>query len=61
MSEIRGDEHRPRRFQAVNTGTKHLVFIECNPPVEPVALVHSMFSDILTSKKQKARYYVCIV
>lgn len=45
-----------RRFQAVNTGTKHLVFVRCQPPVDPVVLVHHMLSSLVELKEHKARY-----
>ena len=54
VDELRGSEKKPRRFQAINTGTKHLIFVKCDSPVEPVQLVHHMLSDVMELGKQKA-------
>ena len=53
---LRGSEQKPRRFQAVDTGTKHLIFIKCHPSVDPVSLVHHMLSSVMEAKENKARY-----
>lgn len=50
-----------RRFQAVNTGTKHLVFVRCQPPVDPVVLVHHMLSSLVELKEHKARYILRLI
>ena len=53
----RGKGGRPRRrFQAVNTGAKHVVFIRCLEEVDPCHLVHHMLSDIVDSGVKKSRY-----
>ena len=41
---------RERRFQAVNSGAKHVVFIKCRDPVDPCLLVHHMLSDMLSTQ-----------
>jgi len=46
---------KERRFQAVNSGAKHVVFIKCREPVEPCQLVHYMLSDMLSTKVHKSR------
>lgn len=51
---LRGDQ-KPRRFQATNSGAKHVVFIHCCPSVDPVKLVHFILSDILKTKVHKSR------
>lgn len=53
---LRGSEQKPRRFQATNSGAKHVVFIHCCPPVDPVKLVHYILSDVLKTKVHKSRY-----
>ena len=44
-----------RRFQAVNTGAKHVVFIKCQEEVDPSVLVHHILSDIVDSGVKKSR------
>ena len=55
VDKLRGSEEKPRRFQAVDTGTKHLVFVKCHPLVDPVLLVHHMLSSVKEAKEHKAR------
>ena len=52
---LRGSECKPRRFQATNSGAKHVVFIRCHPPVVPEILVHHMLSDVMKTKVSKTR------
>ncbi|CAI8009328.1 THUMP domain-containing protein 1 [Geodia barretti] len=56
VDKLRGSEEKPRRFQAVDTGTKHLVFVKCHPLVDPVLLVHHMLSSVKEAKEHKARF-----
>ena len=58
--KLRGSEQNPRRFQAINSGAKHVVFIKCRPPVDPVELVHYTLSDVLKTKQHKSRYMINI-
>ncbi len=44
-----------RRFQSVNSGARHVVFIKCSEQVDPVKLVHFMLSDIHTTQTNKSR------
>ena len=44
-----------RRFQSVDTGAKHVVFIRCLEEVVPCELVHHMLSDIASSGVKKSR------
>ena len=52
---------RQRRFQVVNTGAKHVVFIRCLEEVDPCQLVHHMLSDIAASGLKKSRLESCDV
>ena len=56
VRELRGSEHKPRRFQANISGAKHVVFIQCRPPVDPVKLVHHILSDVMKTQQHKSRY-----
>ena len=56
VQRLRGGEKKPRRFQAISSGAKHIVFIRCCPPTDPVNLVHYILSDILKTKQPKSRY-----
>lgn len=49
-------EKKERRFTAVQSGAKHLVFIVCGPPVEPCVLVHSMLTEVATKGERVSRY-----
>lgn len=60
VDRLRGNELKPRRFQAIDSGTKHVVFVQCQPPVDPVGLVHHILSDVLKTKSNKSRYILCI-
>ena len=56
VEKLRGSsEQSPRRFQAINSGAKHVVFIKCQPPVDPVELVHYILSDVMKTKQHKSR------
>ena len=61
VNELRGGEVRPKRFQAIETGAKHLVFVQCHPPVDPVELVYHTLSDIMKTKQHKSRYTMSLV
>lgn len=52
----KGKGSRPRRFQAVNTGAKHVVFIRCLEEIDPCRLVHHILTDIASSGVKKSRY-----
>lgn len=51
----KGKNAKPRRFQVVDSGTKHVVFIRCLEEVDPPQLVHHMLSDIASSGVKKSR------
>ena len=59
VAKLKGSEERPRRFQAVHTGTKHVVFIQCNDPVVPCQLVHYILTDVSVTGVKKSRL-VCM-
>ncbi len=44
-----------RRFSAMDTGAKHLVFIRCSDEVDPAQLVHSILQDAYDTKIGKSR------
>lgn len=54
----KGTEVTERRFRSMNSGAKHVVFIKCSPEINPTELVHSMLSDIHTTKIRKSRWPV---
>ena len=54
-----GSEQSPRRFQAINSGAKHVIFIKCHSPVDPVELVHYILSDVMKTKQHKSRCVNC--
>lgn len=54
VNRLRGSE--PRRFQAINSGAKHLIFVQCHLPVDPVQLVYLILSDLMKTKQCKSRY-----
>ena len=60
VDKLRGSEQKPRRFKAVDTGTKHLVFVKCHPPVDPVQLVHHMLASVMEAGESKARYFLSL-
>ncbi len=53
--EKEGGRERERRFRAVNSGARHVVFIQCSSEVDPTELVHTMLSDIHATKIAKSR------
>lgn len=50
-----GPRERERRFSSMSSGAKHVVFIRCSSGVDPTQLVHTMLSDIHTTKTVKSR------
>ena len=55
VARLKGSGDQPRRFQACNSGAKHVVWIQCREPVVPCQLVHCMLSDLLKSGVRKSR------
>ena len=61
VEKLRGSEQMPRRFQAISSGAKHVVFVQSHPPVDPVELVHYTLSDVMKTKQRKSRYCVLLL
>lgn len=49
-----------RRFQSVESGAKNVVFIQCEAPVCPDHLVHSMLTSIKASGMPCTRYNMLV-
>lgn len=61
VAKLKGSEEKPRRFQAVHSGAKHVVFIQCSDPVDPYELVHHMLMDVSVNGVRKSRLVFVLV
>lgn len=56
VHEVTAIKSRPKkRFNAALTGVKNIVFIECDPSIDPCYLVHHLLCDIRDNGIQKTR------